>query len=282
MKTANSLSGGKTSSYLAVHFPADYEIFALVCIDSHNAGSRIDKSMKKAVNDKLQKHSSHWPEFVATSEDPKILKAMFDLEQRLGREVIWLRGMGWEQMIKTRKAIPNVDMRFCTTMLKMQPIFEYLYLYEKLPVKMRLGYRYDESERKDKATTDFKFASRTDFRPKSMTHINRWESMEWRENEFPLIDNKVFHHDVLKFWDDKEIIFPIDSNCQNCFWKQPEQLRQNFDTNPDIMYWAGIQEDIQGNTFRKDLSLLQIKELGLQLDFNFGTGSGCQAGFCTD
>jgi hypothetical protein len=30
MITVNSLSGGKTSSYLAKHYPADYNLFALV------------------------------------------------------------------------------------------------------------------------------------------------------------------------------------------------------------------------------------------------------------
>jgi diphthamide synthase (EF-2-diphthine--ammonia ligase) len=33
MKTVNSLSGGKTSSYLAVHYPADYNVFSLVRTD---------------------------------------------------------------------------------------------------------------------------------------------------------------------------------------------------------------------------------------------------------
>ena len=30
MKTINSLSGGKTSSFIAANYPADYNIFALV------------------------------------------------------------------------------------------------------------------------------------------------------------------------------------------------------------------------------------------------------------
>lgn len=107
MKTVNSLSGGKTSSYIAVHYPADIEVFALCCIDSHNAGRDIDKLLMQMTNDKLQKYCSHMPEFVATSEDPKILKVMFDLEQRTGREIIWLRGMGWEEMINTYRCIPN-------------------------------------------------------------------------------------------------------------------------------------------------------------------------------
>ena len=282
MKTTNSLSGGETSSYLAVHYPADYELFSLVCIDDHNAGGKIDKGIKRIVNDKLQKTSAHWPEFVATSEDPKILRVILDLEQMIGKEIIWLRGMGWEQMIRLKKAIPNVDMRFCTTMLKMQPMFEYLYLFKELPTRMRLGYRYDESERKDNATTDFKFAYVNELREKSMTRINRFKTIEWRDLEFPLIDNKVFHHQIKKFWGSRNIDFPPDSNCQNCFWKQPQQLRKNFDTNSNIMWWAAIQEDMIGSTFRKDLSLLEIQKIGLQLDFNFGTGAGCQAGGCTD
>lgn len=119
MKTVNSLSGGKTSSYIAVHYPADIEVFALCCIDCHNAGATIDKRMKQMVNDRLQKYCSHYPEFVATSEDPKVLKVIFDLEQRIGREIIWLRGMGWEEMIRRKRAIPNRTKRFCTTVLKM-------------------------------------------------------------------------------------------------------------------------------------------------------------------
>ena len=96
MKTVNSLSGGKTSSYIAVHYPADFEVFALCCIDCHNAGRGIDKKMIQRVNDKLQKHCANMPEFVATSEDPLILNTMFDLEQMIGREITWVRGRGWE------------------------------------------------------------------------------------------------------------------------------------------------------------------------------------------
>lgn len=36
MKTVNSLSGGKTSSYIAANYPADYNIFALVRIEDKN------------------------------------------------------------------------------------------------------------------------------------------------------------------------------------------------------------------------------------------------------
>ena len=35
MKTINSLSGGKTSSYIAANYPADYNVFALVRIEDN-------------------------------------------------------------------------------------------------------------------------------------------------------------------------------------------------------------------------------------------------------
>lgn len=282
MKTVNSLSGGKTSSYIAVHYPADIDIFALCCIDAHNAGRSIDKAMKQRVNDRLQKYCSHHPEFVATSEDPKILKVMFDLEQLIGREIIWLRGDGWETMIKKKQAIPNMQKRFCTSILKMEPIFEFLFKYTELPVLMRIGYRADEPERAKRVDEFFKYAASCEFQEKSYRWIQRWNTIKWRESEFPLIDSKVYHYQVHEYWEGKEIEFPADSNCLNCFWKQPTQLRRNFDTDNAIMQWSKVMEDMQGHTFKEKLSLAQVERIVPQLDFIFGTGSGCQAGFCTD
>lgn len=208
MKTVNSLSGGKTSSYIAVHYPADIELFALCCIDCHNAGATIDKRMKQMVNDRLQKYCSHYPEFVATSEDPKVLKVIFDLEQRIGREIIWLRGMGWEEMIRRKRAIPNRTKRFCTTVLKMQPIFEFLYSYHELPVRMRRGYRYDEQERALRFTENFKFAYMAEWQERSCRWINRWQDIRWRVGEFPLIEDRITHYDIKRYWQDKGIDFP--------------------------------------------------------------------------
>lgn len=282
MITVNSISGGRTSAYIAANYPADLDVFALVCIDDHNAGGKIDKKLKQMANDRLQIYCSHMPEFVATSEDPVILKTIFELEQFIGREIIWCRGIGWEQMMNYKKAVPNISKRFCTTILKLWPIFELLYLHFELPVKMRIGYRYDEAERKNDFTTTIKYPTHCQLYPKSNKWVRRWEAFEWREGEFPLIEDKIHHFKVRSFWIDKQIPFPEDSNCQNCFWKDPQQLRKNFDTNKPIMSWAAVQEQIMGRTFRDDYSLLQIRRMPLQQDFFFGTGSGCKAGGCTD
>jgi diphthamide synthase (EF-2-diphthine--ammonia ligase) len=78
MQTINSLSGGKTSSYMAVHYPADYNIFALVTIEDVNCQPK-DKSLVQKISDKIGK------EFIATAEDDKTLKVIFDLEQKIGK-----------------------------------------------------------------------------------------------------------------------------------------------------------------------------------------------------
>lgn len=282
MITVNSLSGGRTSGYIAAHYPADLDVFALVCINCHNAGGTIDKKLKQMVNDRLQKYCSHWPEFVATSEDPITLKTIFDLEQYIGREIIWVRGIGWEELIRKQQAIPNAVKRFCSFWMKIVPIFDFLYKYHELPVRMRIGYRYDEMERVTDFTDTIKFSTHCEYQPKSNRWIHRWQEMVWREGEFPLVEDKVNHWKVRGYWEGKPVSFPKDSNCQNCFWKDPQQLRKNFDENKAIMYWAAIQEGMKGNTFRDDFSLLQIAKLSIQQDFFFGTGAGCRAGACTD
>jgi hypothetical protein len=284
MKTVNSISGGRTSAYISANYPADLDVFALVCVDDHNCGGyfKKDKKLTQQVNDRLQKYCSHFPEFMATTEDPIIVKTIFQLEQFTGREIIWVRGMSWEQMLKYQQAIPNMAKRFCTKILKLWPIFEHIYIHHDIPVKMRIGYRYDEMERKEQFTDTIKYPVRCQYYPKSNRWVQRWEDFKWRVGEFPLIDDKVHHFKVKRYWHNKPVSFAEDSNCQNCFWKQPQQLRKNFENSKAIMYWAAITEQMMNRTFRDDYSLLQISKLSIQQDFQFGTGSGCQAGGCTD
>jgi len=53
MKTVNSISGGKTSAYLAAKYPADYNIFSLVCIDDKRSAPK-DPATIQYVNAKLE------------------------------------------------------------------------------------------------------------------------------------------------------------------------------------------------------------------------------------
>jgi hypothetical protein len=271
MKTINSLSGGKTSSYMAVHYPADYNIFALVTIEDVNCQPK-NKSLVKKISDKLGK------DFIATAEDDKTLKVIFDLEQLLGKQIIWVSGKTFESVNKKAtggKGLPNMMWRFCTTELKMRPIFDWWYNNLNEKVIMNIGIRYDEMERADRIRNTFKGIV-----GKRKTQ-NKWEEIEWREAQFPLIENRVMHPTVIKWAKQSGIIYPSDSNCVGCFHKPIQQLRKNWDDNPDKMQWFANQEGIN-KKWKKEMNYEQIKKQMLQSEFSFGTGSGCNAGYCTD
>ena len=283
MKTVNSLSGGHTSSYLAVHYPADVELFSMVCVDDHNVGRwlKYNKDLLRYANEKLERYIPFYGEFKATAEDPVIIQTMMNLEQKIGREIVWVRGDSFETMIKNKKGLPNQQWRFCTTILKLMPIFEYCYTKYGDDILMRLGIRYDEEERANTIDNTFDFPFSCNLHGQRRQN---WKKVEWRNVEFPLIKNKVFHKQVHDFWrNNTDVTFADDSNCQMCFWKDFQQLRKNFDnerTKP-IMQWAGVTEDIKGATFKKEMSILDTANIGLQQSFVFGTGAeGCKSGWC--
>lgn len=78
------------------------------------------------------------------------------------------------------------------------------------------------------------------------------------------------------------LIFPKDSNCQMCFHKEHQQLRKNFDDSPSVMNWAKNKEAGTKRRFLKITKLKTIEKIGLQTDFIFGTGSGCNSGECAN
>ena len=273
MKTINSLSGGKTSSYLAYHYPADYNLFSLIRIEDKRCTPK-DLKLVQFISDKIGQ------EFIATAESDLTLKAVIDLEQLIGKEIIWVTGKTFEEVNRKAtggKGLPNQQWRFCTTEMKMRPIWDWWFKNIGEKCKMGIGFRYDEMERAERFSTSFKGII-----GKQAGGIrNKWEEIEWREGYFPLIDNRITHYDVKKWADSNPLIFPADSNCVGCFHKPLQQLRKNWDLETNKMQWFAEQED-KSKKWKKEGTYFQFKKIGLQQDFFFGTGSGCQAGFCTD
>ena len=52
MKTVNNVSGGRTSAYLAAHYPADYNLFALVRTNDKDC-LYPDAKLRQIVSDKI-------------------------------------------------------------------------------------------------------------------------------------------------------------------------------------------------------------------------------------
>lgn len=267
MKTLNSISGGKTSAYLAKHYPADIEIFSLVRIEDVKCTPK-DKKLVQLVSDKIGM------EFIATAESDLTLKVVLDLEQVIGKEIIWVTGKTFEQVIKDKSNyLPNQRTRFCTTEMKMRPIAEYC---RGEIVLTRLGIRYDEEHRVNYANTDFEFHN--GFSPNGR---NKWITEKYRELEYPLVDNKIEHYRIYLWSLSTALKFPPDSNCVGCFHKPIQQLRKNFDDEPLKMVWFKEQE-VGRKKWKHQMKYSTIEKIGLQQDFNFGTGSGCNGGGCTN
>ena len=277
MATVNSLSGGKTSSYMAVHYPADYNIFSLVRIEAEYCKPK-DESIVKYISDKLKL------DFIATAESDKTLYVMRDLEQLLGKEIIWVTGETFDQVCIKKKALPNLMMRFCTTEMKIRPIFDWWENNFNDKIGMNIGFRYDEKER----GFDLKTNKKKPEKPfkhivgKNENGTNKWAETQWRYEMYPLISGRITHPQVYSWAESTGLIFPPDSNCVGCFWKDVQQLRKNWEDEPLKMRWFSELEQKIKRRFKKEVSYENIKKIGLQQDFFFGTGSGCQAGFCTD
>ena len=120
-----------TSSFIACNFPADHEVFSLVCLDDTGCAPK-DKSIIEYVNHKLQNFAPEFGEFIATAEDDKTLYVMRDLEQKIGREITWVRGSSFDQVINERHErvklgnhfrLPSWARRYCTEEMKILPIF---------------------------------------------------------------------------------------------------------------------------------------------------------------
>jgi len=278
MKTVNSLSGGKTSSYLAAHYPADYNVFALVRIEAEYCKPK-DESIVKYASDKIGM------DFIATAESDKTLYVMRDLEQIIGNEIIWVTGETFESVIFKKKALPNMMWRFCTTEMKLKPIFDWwLNNYSPNKITMYLGIRHDEMER----AYDIKTNTRRPDKPfkhiigKHKNGNNMWSETQWRDTYYPLISSRRTHYDITEWAKSTNLIFPPDSNCVGCFWKPLQQLRKNWEDEPQKMRWFAEMERKMKRKFKKEMTYDNVKKIGLQQDFFFGTGSGCEAGFCTD
>lgn len=278
MKTLNSLSGGATSSYMAVNYPADYNVFALVCIDWESARPK-DAKLVQMINDKLQKHSMNKSEFVATAEDVLTLKAVFELEQMIGREIAWVRGLSFDQMIAKRRAIPNQFKRFCTSILKIEPIRDFVLYTICEPVYMRQGIRKDEEDRQKRAWNQIYVDS---IKVIDDNGNPKRKKIGWAVADYPMIEDRVFYGEITKFRQESGLVFPMNSNCSHCFWKSSDEIRQNAETNKAVIEWAKHIEAKTKRQWKSEISMNAIMEMGLQLELTFGGGPSCQSGFCND
>lgn len=279
MKTVNSISGGKTSAYIAKHFPSDINIFSLVRIeDTDNLWMKgRDEQTRQLISDRLGK------EFIGTAEMDEIIYTILDLEQFIGQEIKMITGDTFEEVIKRNyNYLPNKMTRYCTVEMKLKPIFNYLKENTELPVEMRIGFRPNEIKRAEGvlARAEPNGIEYFDTIVGKAGTRNKWGKVPYRMCKFPLIDNNISKDTIYSYWQDKPVRFAYRNNCVGCVNRQPLMISHMASKDLDKVKWFEKQEIKTGNRFLSDVSFTKILNFGTQATFFDDDFNECDSGFC--
>lgn len=285
MKTVNSLSGGKSSSYIALNYPADYNVFSLVRTNDKLC-EYPDAKVRQIVSDLIG------CEFVGTTEQDNIIEIMLNLSEQVN--IDWITGKPFEDIIngdwnKGKNGshyLPNMMVRYCTTELKMKPIFKWWEENINEVCEMRIGFRKGEEKRQNRMLEKLNENGNEEIKIviDSSGNRNKWGNVEWRKPSFPLIDNDITQRDVQEYWQkNKSVNFKEGyyNNCVGCFHRAPMFLNKMAQEHPNKMEWfSNIEKQNKPNTFIKDLSYEKIINFKPQIEMNFEDFNECDSGFC--
>jgi hypothetical protein len=278
MDTCTSVSGGRTSAYVAANYPSDYNLFALVRIEDPQCRFP-DRKIAAEVEDRIQ------APFIGTAEDDMIIYTMLDLEQYLGRKINWVTGLTFEQVIKQKGLLlPNKLHRYCTTFLKMEPMFQWWRRTINEPMIIQIGYRANEINRANTMLSKCNENGLLEYHAvvgKSKTgNRNRWGNVAWEKPSFPLIEDSVYKDEITKFWKGKPVRFADYNNCVGCFHRSIPFLKYMYKVQPNKMNWfknqeGGIKGYWKDNTRYRYIETLMEQQKLFADDFE-----GCDDGFC--
>ena len=275
MKTVNSLSGGQTSSFMEVHYPADYSLFALVRTNDKSC-LFPDAKVRQMVSDRIG------TEFVGTLEMDEIIYTMLDLEQFTGREITWISPTTFEDVIKKAgDYLPNIMTRFCTSKMKVEPIAQWCYENTDLPIQMQIGFRANEKERaKTMQDKSVGLYEQFKFKVGEKNGRNQWKTLDYRTASFPLINDNIYKDQIVDFWKDKPVRFAYKNNCVGCFHRNEIFLKHMSKRESNKFDWFVNQEKQTGNTFKNGITYEKIKKHRLQLDLFDDDFNDCDSGYC--
>ncbi|WMX12415.1 MULTISPECIES: hypothetical protein [unclassified Aureispira] len=280
MKIVSSVSGGKTSAYIAANYKSDALVFALVRTEDKQCRFK-DRALARKVERRIDK------EFNGTLEDDTIIHTMFDLEQHLGKKIHWVSGLTFEKVLETKGGwLPSIHRRYCTTWLKIDPIFHWWHEYFNAePVKMNIGYRCTEVSRAKTMIESLNEDNLSVYKATFERHtkgrhkgLNKWVNIAWRMPQFPLIEDGIDKVDIENFWKDKLIRFAELNNCVGCFHRPAALLKQQSIEQPNKFQWFANQEGKGKGTWKKNISYNYISKLNFTQ--NLFESEGCNSGFC--
>lgn len=278
MTTITSLSGGMSSAMIEDKFPADFLVFALVRSDNKKT-LFPDSKIRQIVSDRIG------TEFIGTMEDDTIIYTMLDLEQYFGKYIKWVTDITYEECChKKGGRLPSLHRRYCTTTLKINPIFNWWHSNFEEPVIMNIGYRIGEGRRVKKQLDSLNENGLSEFKTiigKHPSGRNKWKNIEWRKPLFPLFENFIDKMDVINNWKGKPVRFAKYNNCVGCFHRSATLLKEMSEAHPNKYDAFCDLETIGKGRFKKDYYYKDIPNMNFTLNlFASQEAEGCNSGFC--
>ncbi len=253
--TITSLSGGKTSAWMAINYPTDNYVFALVRTNDPGHTPH-DPGLIAEVRKKC-------PDFVGSLELPETLRCVLELEQKIGCPIEWVWGDAFEEVVTLQKRgyLPNRFARYCTTELKYIPIFDWAARsFPSEIVEMNLGFRADEPNRVYRMVGGKQIKGSWDFSDlgKCEDHPRSRKKHEWRFRQAPLFSDGIKKQHIYSDRWITSMPFPEVSNCTHCPFHTASEHRKQYSLNPQCAgFWTGL-EDSTGNTFLNGMKLQEI------------------------
>lgn len=280
MKTVNTISGGKTSAYIAANYSADYNVFALVRTSDKKC-LFPDAKIRQEVSDRLE------TEFIGTLEDDTIIYTILDLEQYIGKKIEWVTGKTFDEVIdKGGGTLPDPMRRYCTTEMKMKPMFDWWQKNINVPCEFRLGFRANETRRAKR--TNSKLNENGFLEMKAIVGkrgtLNKWADIEWQKPVYPLIKDNIYKDNIEEYWKNKPVRFAYMNNCVGCFHKTPMLIKKMYEKHPNKINWFASKERIKHkkDVWYKDknLSFKDIIKWKTQTELFDDDFNECDSGYC--
>lgn len=278
MKIINTISGGKTSAYIAANYKSDYNVFALVRVQDKEC-LFPDKKVRQLVEDKIQKP------FIGTVEDDTIIYTILDLEQYIGQKIEWVSGITFDEVVQTKGGwLPNKLHRYCTTHLKMQPLFDWWQQNINKPSEFRIGFRANEQSRAKNTLAKTNKNGLLEMKAivGKRGSRNKWGLIEWQKPIFPLINDNIYKDQIEEYWKDKPVRFAWMNNCVGCFHKNELLLKKMYELHPNKMDWFEKQELNRNprDGWKNHKRYKDIKNINLQFELFESDFTECDSGYC--
>ena len=174
--------------------------------------------------------------------------------------------------------------RYCTTNLKLIPIFQWWYNTINMPVEMRIGFRANEMSRAKRMIGKLNNNGLLEIKETVSKHPdgrNKWQIFEWQKPIFPLINDGIFKDNIEQYWNDKPVKFAWMNNCVGCFHRNEVLLNKMFELHPNKLQWFADQEiGRNGKGIWKSVTYERIKNWNIQTELSFDDFSECDSGYC--